>query len=412
MYLTSRPKSALATSVITELASSIIELKGACKAASPEYTTALGAMIAELFRAAAYNPPRACFRPLKTASFTDCAVGQRPFARALKDLCRHGFATMKKGESEWGTREGTVTRIHLTPKLTHYLAARGITVAERFRHFTYQLAMEDIPPIQLRATTKKEWPRVFRGTKMKVEYSSATVAIHAQQMRSINSYLSKQTIIDHEGVRLDIALRRIFNLGDQPGHGYNKGGRAYDGYQNIRREDRKLITINGRDTVEVDISACFLTLLHYLLGKPFSAAVDPYAGPDLPRDIVKAWVNLTIGHSAYHRRWPGETISKLEEKGHANVSKCYPIRSVREVILAHIPIVAEWVESTFTWADLFRIESQIMLDATQRLAKEHDIPAMPMHDALKVPSGSQSVVRKVIIEEFHHHTGLIPIINA
>lgn len=411
MYLTSRPRSSAANAFIAALAASIIDLKVPCAAASPEYHLALGAMVAELLRAASYDPPRACFRPLRTESFTGCAVAYRPFKRALVDMCSHGFAKLEKGHSEWGTREGTVTRIFLTPKLTDHLAMSGITVANRFRHFDYQRAMEDIPLVQLRATTTKEWPRVFRGKKMTVDYTCPSVINYASQIRSINTYLSKQTIIDNNGVLLDIALRRIFNLGDQKGHGYRKGGRAYDAYQSIKREDRKLIMINGHKTVEVDISACFLTLLHFLLGRPFSSTVDPYAGPNLPRDIVKAWVNLTIGHSNYHKRWPKETISKLEEKGHMDVSKRYPIKAIRKAILPHLPIVAEWVESSFSWADLFRVESQIILDATQRLAEQYDIPAMPMHDALRVPVHASSVVAKVIKEEFFKQTGMIPIVD-
>ncbi len=411
MYLTSRPRSAAAKAFIATLAASMIESKIPCTTPNSEYHLALGAMVAELLRAASYAPPRACFRPLKTESFTGGAVGYRPFKQALADMRSHGFAKLEKGYSEWGTREGTVTRILFTPRLTHQLAASGITVANRFHHFDYQRAMEDIPPIQLRATTAKEWPRVFRGRKMRVDYACPTVTAHADQIRSINAYLGKQSVIDHEGVTLDIALRRIFNLGDQSGHGYNKGGRAYESYQSIKRKYREHITINGHRTIEVDISACFLTLLHFLLGHPFCATVDPYAGPDLPRDIIKAWVNLTIGHSNYHKRWPKETISKLEEKGYVDVPKRYPMTAVRKACLPHFPIVSEWVESSYSWADLFRAESQIMLDATQRLAEVHNIPALPMHDALRVSVQDSSMTVDVIKDEFLKHTGIQAIVD-
>lgn len=138
MYLTSRPRSSAAKASIATLAASIGELKALCTVAGPQYHLALGAMVAELLRAASYNPPRACFRPLKTESFTGCAVGYRTFRGALADMCSHGFAKLEKGYSEWGTRQGTVTRIFLTPKLTDHVALSGITVANRFRHFDYQ----------------------------------------------------------------------------------------------------------------------------------------------------------------------------------------------------------------------------------------------------------------------------------
>lgn len=246
---------------------------------------------------------------------------------------------------------------------------------------------------------------------MRVDYTCPAVTNHANQIRAINGYLSKQTLIDNDGVVLDIALRRIFNLGDQSGHGYNKDGRAYESYQSIKRENREHITINGHKTIEVDISACFLTLLHFLLGHAFCSTTDPYAGPDLPRDIVEAWVNLTIGHSNYHKRWPKETISKLEEKGYVDVSKIYPMTAVRKACLPHFPIVSEWVESSYSWADLFRLESQIMLDATQRLAEDHNIPALPMHDALRVSVQDSSMTANVIKDEFLKHTGISAIVD-
>lgn len=411
MYLSSRPKSAFATDAITNLASSIIELKGSRKTASDEYRLALGAMVAELVRAASYNPPLGCFRPLRAGDFPSGGIGYTPFKRALEDMKRHGYASTIDGEPAWRDRLGTVTRVFVTPKLTDHLATHGITVADRDRHFQYSPAMDDIPPIQLRASSKKPWFNDGRGKLIDVAMSDPAVSTFADQIGRLNEYLHQQCIVGPGGERMDIALYRGFNLGDEPGHGYKKGGRVYAAYQGIKRKDRNLITINDQPTVEVDISACFLTLVHYLLGRPFFSDSDPYAGPSPHRDIVKAWVNLTIGYSAYHKRWPPEAIKKLEENGHMNVKERYPMATTKEEILKYLPIISDWVDSGYTWADLFFIESEIMIDAVERLALVHDIPALPIHDGIRVPVENTSLVKNVISESFIRLTGIIPLIK-
>ncbi len=413
MYLTSRVQSTTAESAIAALEANIIELQGNRTKASESYLVALGAMVAELLRAASHDPPRGCFRSLRSGDFTGIGVGYQPFRRALDDMERHGYATLDEGEPWWksAAREGKVTRIFVTPRLTDFMACNGITVADRYRHFKYQRAMHDVPPIQLRAASTRKWPHVVRGRKMRVDYTNPTVTHYADQIRQINHYLCQHSIIGPGGEKMDIALYRSFNLGDQPGHDYKKGGRVYATYQSIARDKRSSITINGQPTVEVDISTCFLTLLHYFLNKPFSNVSDPYAGPSHHRAIVKAWVNLTIGYSDYHSRWPKKILKKLAKKGHFDVPKRFPIQSIKDEILTYIPIVREWVDSEYTWADLFMLESQIMIDAVICLIKDHDVPAMLLHDAIRIPDVKAALVKGVIQDSFLKHTGIIPIVG-
>ncbi|MCU6453978.1 hypothetical protein LPN01_07805 [Sphingomonas sp. A2-49] len=410
MYLSSRTKSAVAVSTITGLANDITDLRGNRKTASAEYHLALGAMVAELARAASHSPPLGCYRPLRASDFPSGGIGYRPFNRALNDMIRHGYVTTGGGESAWRERLGSVTRIYVTPKLTDYLSVHGITVADREKHFQYKPAMDDIPPVQLRATLDKDRGKPRRGKKLKVDTANPVVAGHVNQIRRINEYVHRQTVIGPKQDRLDIALYRGFNLGDAPGHNYTKGGRVYAAYQSFERADRDHITINGLSTIEVDISACFLTIVHYLLKRPFSGKNDPYAGPSIHRDIVKAWVNLTIGYGQYHTRWPQEAIDRLEEKGHNNVRKTHPIASVKEEVLTNIPIVGEWVESIYTWADLFFIESQIVIRTIERLAFEYNVPCLPIHDAVRVPVKQVVLAKEVLRESFSHYTGLMPIV--
>lgn len=413
MHLTSRPRSVGAIQSIESLAAIIIELKGRQTKGSGEYHHALGAMVADLLRAAAHEPPLGCFRSMRAGDFTGGPVGYQPFKRALGDMERHGYVTLKEGKPWWDSesRRGTVTRVHITPKLTDYLATYGITAANPYRHFVYEMASETVPPIQLRASSAKCGPDRIQGRRMKVDYTHSKVAAYADQIRRINAFIGQHTVLDKVGNKLDIALYRSFNMGNIAGHNYAKGGRVYAAYQNIKREDRDGITFDGQATVEVDISACFLTLAHFLLDRPFCNVDDPYAGPAPERSIVKSWVNLSIGYSGFHSRWPTETIKKFAERGIADVPKRYPIRLLKDDILPHLPIIKEWVDSEYTWADLFMLESEIMIDAVDRLARDHRCLALPVHDALRVSTSKAQLARTLIRESFIKHTGINPIIK-
>ncbi len=412
MHLTARPKGAASLLAIESLSASIIELKGKRKSPSAQYIQAVGAMIADLLRAASYKPTRPCFRELATKAFTGMGVGYQPFTRALVDMERHGYVAVTKGTCAWKDQPGTVTRIYSTPKLLGFLLGFGITPQSRFAHFTYKRAHEDTSPIQLRASSIRKKKKVTRGRRMRVDYSHPTVKDYAAQIRKINRFLADQSFTRPDNADFeDIALYRGFNCGDHPNYEYNKGGRIYGKHQNIERDKRNDILINGHDTIDIDVSACFLTIGHNLLGRAFSNNRDPYEGPELPRPIIKAWINMTLSYGNYHSRWPKDTLDDLAEHGFDNVRKRYPISKIRKEILKHFPIIEEWCNSPFDWADLFFIESQIMTDLLECLAFEHGIAALPIHDAVIIPKQYGSVAKAVFSDMFYKHTKIRPIIK-
>lgn len=420
MHLTSRPRSEAAMNAIDALAIQIIELRGNRKKASDQYMLALGAAVAELVRAASYDPVRPCFRPMDANTFTPTdpdaskadTVGYQSFKRVMDDMQRKGFVRIDAGKRGYNDILGIITRIYATPKLTDQLAAHGITPANRRSHFTYPRAADDIPPIQLRATSKRKGRNRERGKLLPVDWTNPAVKDHARQIREINRHYAKQVITGPNGEELDIALYRGFNLGDQPDHDFKKGGRAYADFQSLAREERANIKINRQETVEVDISACFLTLLHFLFGKSFSNNVDLYDFPPYPRDIVKSWVNLTVGNSGYHKAWPKETVNFLEnKKGIPNVRARFPIDPVKDNVLENLPIVQEWVDSPYSWADLFYIESTIVIDAVHCLSYDHGITALPVHDAIRAPVAYAAVAKAVLSDMFFKNTNIRPIIK-
>ena len=85
------------------------------------------------------------------------------------------------------------------------------------------------------------------------------------------------------------------------------------------------MVIDGQPVVEIDIRASFLTILHALREEPLDLSRDPYAIAGLPRSVVKAWINMTLGHDRFHTRWPKE-IAKEYQKAHGEkLGKAHPV---------------------------------------------------------------------------------------
>ena len=109
-------------------------------------------------------------------------------------------------------------------------------------------------------------------------------------------------------------FHRTFNLGDEEGFAWNKGGRLYsDGkgsYQNIPRPERLKMTIDGESVCEIDIRASYLTILHALHRVPFyvSTEVDPYQISGIPGTSSRLGVPCALARRAHGRGGPLNTV--------------------------------------------------------------------------------------------------------
>ena len=71
---------------------------------------------------------------------------------------------------------------------------------------------------------------------------------------------------------------------------------ATTAYQNIKKTERKKMTMGGEDVVEKCLNACYLTILHGITfrSSPFRTGTIWYAIGGYKRAIVKAWITATI----------------------------------------------------------------------------------------------------------------------
>lgn len=412
MTLGATPNSPECKAIITTLANELYAGVGRRVQPTPKYVHAMGAAVADLLKAASYEPQRSCYRPMGVADFVNQPIGYRPFKRALGDLMTAKYVQVEPGYGDpTGRSAGKVTRIAPTPKLLAFLATSGITPANHSAHFTPPVRPASVKhPITLKTAATSDRGRRTDGRPMPFDSTGAKVSAFAQQVNEINAYLAKQVIEggDHHG------FQRQFNQGDTPGFDWNKGGRLYSiggGYQNDPKEQRRNIIINGEPTIELDLQASHLTILHAKAGVPLPTP-DPYTMPGLPRHIVKMFVTMTLGYNNFQRSWSRKAKERYAEyHTGGELQREYPIAKVRALVLDNIPLLKGWPDSPIRWGDLQFIESSAVVDATHGLCTRWGIPTLPVHDSIIVPVQYKGMAQLRLSRHFEQHAGAKPVIE-
>lgn len=266
------------------------------------------------------------------------------------------------------------------------------------------------------ASRKDQKGRKHKGEALPVDYSLPRVAAYGEEVNDLNAYFVGQDI---QPAHLHHRFVRVFGEGDKDGADFSKGGRLYShgigkGYQNVRKHIRRAMMISGEAIAEVDLRASYLTILHQRMGVPLPAD-DPYDMPDVPRGIVKMWVSITLGNGGFHKKWPPESKDRYaddEETKGRDLQADHPFGKTQRKILEHLPLLEEWAKNPIGWGELQFIESTAVIAAVKTLALDHDIPALPLHDALMVPESKADIAARCLFENFFKHVGICPHITV
>lgn len=378
---------------------------------SIQLVEALAALVADLFHIASLDPKGYGYRPLHAKAFTGQPIGYRPFQRALKLLEREGFIERLAGFQYYGN--GRCGRLRATATLLKAADIAGIPLAALESHFPRRPRVRPATiehPVRLTATSTRDFGyRRIRGVPMPIDPTHPVVFDSLRRVAEFNAYMAPQIIEPDE----HIAFQRIFHEGDHPAFKWDRGGRLYSlggGFQQLPPNLRQQITINGEPTVEIDIKACFPTILHGLRRAKFDPQTAYDSVPGLPRDVVKLWVSMTLSKSTLPTRWPPEQKDKLRKKG----IDCedYPIKSINPVIVEHLPIFKDWNKNTINWGHLQFFESSVMLDCVHKLAMEFNVPALPVHDSVIVPASKEALAKDILTACFKSRIGVEPVLET
>jgi len=168
------------------------------------------------------------------------------------------------------------------------------------------------------------------------------------------------------------------------------------------------VRIKGELVKELDIRASFLTILYAQRCQSLDLSTDPYEIEGIPRDVVKQWVVMTLGHDSYHRSWPIAFKDKFFAEEGTELQKVHPIKKVRAAVLNRHPVIAKSQNHPTDIFDLMYLESEAMVRAMLQLKRVYGIPSLTVHDSILVRERDVCAAAEVLSRSFRCVCGAEP----
>ena len=216
------------------------------------------------------------------------------------------------------------------------------------------------------------------------------VKAQRQVLKRYNTFMAEQDIKipTPVGFMHDVFMtRRTFT-----DESWQLGGRLFGGgFQQLSKEDRKRITINGEPVVELDIKSCHATMAFAHVG------IDWYAhsNQDLysrleknnwPRDVVKKAFNIMMNASSRSSAI-GSLLDQQRKSGFLMDSGMVPFKKWSTDLVQSIHDAYPELENVF-YAELgnhFMYKEGNICMATVEWAVKEDVPILTLHDSFITP---------------------------
>lgn len=339
--------------------------------------------------------------------------GLRTAWKAARLIEEHAGYPGQLGFASPGPRVGKMTRFRATLKLLKIAEEHGVIVVAVQDHFFIEF---DMPTELVQLTSPSGATR-----------NTAEAKEMRKEVAELNAHFATHTL---EGAR-HIGWVRKFHGVTPDKYMLNRGGRLYSqppmpatNYQNMPQEQRLKLRMDGEPVSEIDISASYLTIF-YAAHKQRIQMSDAYSniiGPDaIHRAIVKFWVNASFGNRSLITKWSANLKKDFEKRnrlqGWKIDSKVHSVANVRAKTLARHPLLAQWGTKSapnmpWSYGHLMFIESRVVITTMLRLAREHNIPAVPVHDSVIVPRSGEAIAERVLDEQFIKIIGVKPTLKV
>ena len=219
-----------------------------------------------------------------------------------------------------------------------------------------------------------------------------------REVEEINDFLNTQDItLDGEPQGTIRLTRRFLLRSPMDPHEFKLHGRLYGGFwQNLKRERRGGLRINGEPIADLDFTSMFPQLAYAKVGlEPPDG--DLYAVPGLEkhRAGVKAGFSALLSVSSDMKKLPSEVKEVLPEGWTASRFKA----EIGEKHPALVPLFGK-----DTGSDLMFTESRILLLVLRGLM-EKEVAALPMHDGIMVAVSSVEISKAAMKEAAREVTG-------
>ena len=388
-------------------------------------------LVLDMWKAIQSIPPRDCLIHKKweyysRQRYSDTNVSFRTMMDAFDGLKRLNLITDKTGRKDLSTGKGILTKYWPTAPMVDMLNALDGHPAIN------GVQVQTPEPIILRKITKT-WNPETSATIRSIEelpyVDTDKTNLFRSNLATINDCLlrhwpdlelntadipklAEDMKRSEDKAPIDFSQRtlvRIFTVGDDTAADrFTLGGRFYRAWwQNVPKNYRMLITIDGERTSEADYSQLHPQLLYHMAGKEMGNT-DAYGRilDGQHRELVKQAFNSMLQMARFNNDGPQDDKFKAAARA-AGITWA----TLRDSILeAHSPVADlffKGIGNSLQFTDSC-IAEKVMLEFAQR-----DIPVLPVHDSFIVNrhvegSGDlEEVMRKAYFEVTGHRIGKI-----
>jgi hypothetical protein len=300
-----------------------------------------------------------------------------------------GFCTLIRGSYDIVNKTGKQTRLITSERI--FNRSKSLTLAD----FGTDASQESVV---LKVKSNEDGKRP-KGDHQEYNDTAFTVR-RREQMRLINESLQRASI-EFKGVPVrsgDRLLKSYFN------DSFYRGGRLFGGlWQNMSKNERHQITINGKNLVEIDLKTCNLRLAYAYLGESMESHIsgDAYdlgvRGSFVKRNGSKKVMNAMI--------YSDKRLTKFPEGARAecNAPRSIKFEHVEQLIYDRHPLLKP-IFYGGVGMNLMFLESEILVSALLKLISQ-GIVALPIHDCVLVESHYQKAAEEALMDAFLEVSG-------
>lgn len=320
----------------------------------------------------------------------------KPKIRLVDALERGGFIIYKRGKPAQDKRHSRQSRMRATEMLGAMLLEVGASPGS--------IAIQR-PPVLIKDEqgTYREPKPSMRARDMARKVMRINEALLAQEVGLDLPAGMPSPRTPNSRLPLDTTRRLVCRIfADQ---GLKLGGRFYRHWaQEMKREYRPYLTLNGEPTVELDFGCCHPSMLHAEVGLP--ARADAYELPGVPRDLAKAAFSVLLFHDREGTA-PHAMFNSAKDKGFEITYE--DGRKILAMMRAHHPAI----ENYFFKGHSLRLQYKDSCIAEEIMFSliRDGIPFIPIHDSFVVPKRHESALGHYMNEAYCKHVGQPPIIK-
>ena len=318
-------------------------------------------------------------------------IGYQGWANTVRIFEKLGYLTIFPGGYFKSKKKGYLTKLKISDKFEE--------LVKKF-NLSYQDILKRTPPISLKDS---------KGKKIEVVNSKITNPIYKKIERYNSLILSSD--IDLPIDKIDYDRRRKIGFANRTyakcylNRSYKLGGKYYGPcWQNLSKELRGKIKINGEETVELDFNAMHFHLLYCKVNKRLTdyipEGIDAYQLPNRNRKIVKTSFTCCINNNCNKDNVNNVVGPKVAKKYPEIFVKNTNYRDILEELGSYHPEVRQFFYAQIG-NEISNMESKVSDYIIGKLTKKN-ILVLNIHDSFIVSIAYKDILLNTMTDSFKY----------